>query len=132
MYSHFPVFRRTSPLVWKNFFFSTIHFKTQLVFLTCMPSPLHSSNLSMECLVSGLFMFKPPELYYKSLEVSYCYCITVNFSLCLLIFALLRCSCIRCIYVNKCCIFFLYGSLYHYTMVLFFFCYRLCLKVYFI
>ena len=47
-----------------------------------MPSPLHNPNLSMECLVSGLFMFKPPELYCKSLEVSYCYCITVNFSLC--------------------------------------------------
>ena len=46
-----------------------------------MPSPLYSSNLSMECLVLGLFMFKPPELYCKSLEVSYCYCITVNFSL---------------------------------------------------
>ena len=60
---------------------SKIHFQTQLVFLSCMPSPLYSSNLSMECLVLGLFMFKPPELYCKSLEVSYCYCITVNFSL---------------------------------------------------
>ena len=175
-----------------------------------MPSPLYSSNLSMECLVSGLFMFKPPELYCKSLEVSYCYCITVNLSLCLaahsstlawkipwteepgglqsrgslrvghdwttslslftfmhwrrkwqpspvflpgesqgqwslvgshlwshtesdttdateqqqqqlVIFALLRCSCIRCIYVNKCYILFLYWSLYYYIMPFFIF-----------
>ena len=78
------------PSVWEdlsscleNIFLSTIHFQTQLIFLSCMPSPLYSSNLSMECLVSGLFMFKPPELYCKSLEVSYCYCITVNLSLCL-------------------------------------------------
>ena len=53
--------------------------------------------------------------------------------LCLLtLLCIFSCSYIKCVYVNKCYILFLYRSLYHYIMLVFIFYYKLCLKIYFV